>query len=178
MKKSLLLPSVAAIINMQVDLIPPSSLDRLDYDRSAVGQHLGYAIHNFVRIVSHAYYGVGPYLARVQDHYVERFGARRLAQLREGRYIATHYRVQSAAHGPEDRTRTHGYASHYAERANYAKAIEGEGCRHAVMRQRVTLGYRIRGARTHALPRAFEIREFVLRHLLPPSFAVIEMLTT
>src|SRR6266487_4278213 len=146
-------------------------LDRLNYYSSPVSEHLCHAVHDLIGVVAHADHRIRADLTRVLDHYIECLGTSDLAKLSERGDVAADYRMQRSTKCSEDRARTHGYASHDAERPNYAKAIERERRGHHVMREPVPLRYRIGRIRAQALLRLFQFIEFVFHLLFASSVA-------
>src|SRR5262249_12234176 len=125
-----------------VDLLVPvltDLIDRFDYYSRPVSQNLGHAVHDFVRVVAHAYHSVRPNLAGMLDHNFECFRASDFTQSGECGDVAADNSVQRPAQSPEDRARTHGDPAHDAKRANYSKSVERESCCHHVMREPVAL---------------------------------------
>src|SRR5260370_3987246 len=88
---------------------------RLNNDRGSVGEHLGYALHDFGGVVTSTNDRIRAQLRCMFNHDLKSFAAGALAELSKQANVAAHQSLQTGADRPDDRTRTHSDATHDTE---------------------------------------------------------------
>src|SRR5215472_15150146 len=84
-------------------------------DSGAVGENLGYAISDFVGIITHRDRRIGTELGRVSDHRIIGLSAGLLGTIGEKRNVATEQRLDSWPDGVGHASRTHREAAYNAK---------------------------------------------------------------
>src|SRR4030095_11967205 len=115
-----------------------AAINRFDDNCRTVGEHFGYSLHDFVRVVARTDDGIGADFRRMLNHNVNGLASRLVTELGEDRDVAANQRLQARANKPDDRTGTDGDAAYDPQVSHNAEPGQLESGRHHMVSNRIT----------------------------------------